>query len=328
MDEQEHSASPETPADPAGLADPARPAGSAGPAVPASGETVPVTGPAAGPGAGADPGPGAGPGAGAGLELAAGPGRDRRADGFREALTSRGAGWAVAAAMTGVVVGLSVAMAASSPTVVVQPEGVAGRGGAPPGALRAAVPGGAVRALPPVRLRLVAPGARAQVPAGGPLPAPARLRLQIPAERPLQAPSQLRILAPVPGAAGTLIPVPRIQLVPGGQMPTAVLTLGAVRLRIRPGQVRVRLRVPANAPIRVLPGGLPGPLRVAVPGPRPVTVLPAGVTPARLRIAFEKGQPLRARLVLPAHLPGQARLRIQIPARARVTPALPAPPNW
>jgi hypothetical protein len=230
--------------------------------------------------------------------------------------------------MTGVVVGLSVAMAASSPTVVVQPEGVAGRGGAPPGALRAAVPGGAVRALPPVRLRLVAPGARAQVPAGGPLPAPARLRLQIPAERPLQAPSQLRILAPVPGAAGTLIPVPRIQLVPGGQMPTAVLTLGAVRLRIRPGQVRVRLRVPANAPIRVLPGGLPGPLRVAVPGPRPVTVLPAGVTPARLRIAFEKGQPLRARLVLPAHLPGQARLRIQIPARARVTPALPAPPNW
>jgi hypothetical protein len=300
---------------------------------------VPVTGPAAG------------PGAGAGLELAAGPGRDRRADGFREALTSRGAGWAVAAAMTGVVVGLSVAMATSSPTVVVQPESLAGRGGTPLGALRAAVPGGAVRALPPVRLRLippgaraqvpaggplqaparlrlVAPGARAQVPAGGPLQAPARLRLQIPAERSLHAPSQLRILAPVPGTAGTLIPVPRVQIVPGGQLPAAALAPGALRLRIRPGQMRVRLRVPANAPIRVLPGGLPGPLRVAVPGPRPVTVLPAGVTPARLRIAFQQGQPLRARLVLPARLPGQARLRIQIPARARVTPALPAPPNW
>jgi hypothetical protein len=48
----------------------------------------------------------------------------------------------------------------------------------------------------------------------------------------------------------------------------------------------------------------------------------------RLHIAFQKGVPVPARLVLPASLPGQARLRIRIPARAQITPALPAPPNW
>jgi hypothetical protein len=58
-------------------------------------------------------------------------------------------------------------------------------------------------------------------------------------------------------------------------------------------------------------------------------VLPAsGGTPVRLRIAFPRGGPVPARLLIPANLPGQARLRIQIPARARLTPALPAPPAW
>src|SRR5215475_8110120 len=73
---------------------------------PASGETAPVGGPAAGP-----------------------PGRDRRADGVREAITSRGAGWAVAAAMAGAVVGRSGALAAG--TGLVRPGGAAGLRGGP-----------------------------------------------------------------------------------------------------------------------------------------------------------------------------------------------------
>ncbi len=189
----------------------------ASPETPAPGPTVPVSGPVSAP-----------------------EGRYRQADGVREALTSRGAGWAVAAAMAGAVVGLSVSMATSpAPTVVVQPEGAAGLRGVPAGAMRAA-------------------GVRVQ--------------------------------------------------------------RGQVR-------VRVRLRIPGNARIRALPASPPGRLQLVVPGARPLAVVPA-VTPARLRIVFQRGVPLPARLLLPATLPGQARLRIQIPARARVTPARPAPPNW
>jgi hypothetical protein len=241
--------------------------------------------------------------------------QEHSASGFREALTSRRAGWAAAAAMTGAVAGLSVAMATSpSPTVVVRPEGPAGLGGTAPGAVRAPVPGGAVRALSPVRLRV-------QVPAG--------LRVQVPAGLPLQTPARLRLQTRVPLPAGTVVPLPRIQVAPGTRAPVAVLAPRSIRVRVRPGQVRVRLRMPATAPIRFLPGGQPGALRAVPPGPRPLQVLPAGtVTPARLRIAFQKGQPVPARLVLPAGLHGQARLRLQIPARARLTPALPAPPNW
>ena len=253
------------------------------PETPAAGDMAPVTGPAPG------------------------PGRDRRGDGVRDVLTSRGAGWAVAAAMAGAVVGLSVAMAtSSSPTVVVQPDGAAGLRGTPAGPARAALPGGALQA--------VAPGGRvpAQVPVRLRIQTPARLRIQVPAAGPLQAP-------------------------------------GAVRLRIRPGQVRVRLRLPANGRLQVLPGGaVPGPLRV-IPGPGQASLVPAALVPAalvpaalvpraqaRLRIAFRNGTPVRARLLIPASLPGQARLRIQVPARARIqvpaqapiTQAPPAPPNW
>ena len=315
-------------------------------------------------------------------------------------LTSRGAGWAVAAAMAGAVVGLSVAMAtSSSPTIVVQPEGAAGLRGTPAGPVRAALPGGALQApapavacrlrcphdcgsrsrpgcgiqvpaagplqtparlriqVPaggplqaPARLRIQVPAAgplqaparlRIQVPAGGPLQAPARLRIQVPAAGPLQAPAQLRQLAQVPGQAGTLIPVPgAIQALPGGQVIAGIAGPRAIRLRVRPGQVRVRLRLPANGRLQVLPGGaVPGPLRVLNPGPRQASLVPAALAPparARLRIAFRNGAPARARLLIPASLPGHARIRIQVPARARIqvparapiTQAPPAPPNW
>ena len=109
----------------------------------------------------------------------------------------------------------------------------------------------------------------------------------------------------------------------------------AVQLRIRPGQVRVRLRVPVNGRVQVLPGSAAaGPLRVVVPGSSPAALVPSA--PARLRLAFRNGAPVPAQVLVPASLPGQARLRIQVPARARIqvparariTPAPPAPPNW
>jgi hypothetical protein len=100
----------------------------------------------------------------------------------------------------------------------------------------------------------------------------------------------------------------------------------------------VRLRVPANGRLQLPPGSPAArPLRAVLPGQRPAALVPAA--PARLRIAFRNGAPIPARLLIPASLPGQARLRIQVPvrariqvpARARITPALPpppAPPNW
>ena len=290
VDDQEHPASPETQADPA------------------PGLITPLTG----------------------------PGRERHPDGIREAVTGRGAGWAVAAAMAGAVVGLSVAMATStSPTVVARPEGPGGLGGSPAGAVRAAVAGGAQQAQAPIRLQLQAPariralaGAPQQAPARiralarVPQQAPARLRLQVPVRLPVQSPARLRAGAP---AAGALIPVPRA--VPGAQATAA--TPRSVRLHLRPAQLRIRVRIPASARAQVLPRGLPGPLGVVVPGPRPAEVFPArAVTPARLRVVFQHGLPIPAQLVLPANLPGQARMRIQIPARARLTPALSAQPAW
>jgi len=72
---------------------------------------------------------------------------------------------------------------------------------------------------------------------------------------------------------------------------------------------------------------------MVVLGPRPAPLVPA--TPARLRIVSRNGTTIPAQSVVPASLPGQARLRIQVPARARIqgparariTKALPAPPN-
>ncbi|HEY2306431.1 MAG TPA: hypothetical protein VGI05_11180 [Streptosporangiaceae bacterium] len=330
MDEQEHSASPETPA---------------------SGETAPVNGPAAAAGATAGTGPAARTGPEAGTGAAAGPGRERRGDGARDVLTSRGAGWAVAAAMAGAVVGLSVAMAtSSSPTVVGLPDSATGlpgtaagvaRAAAPGRALRAVAAGGGLQATAPARLRIQTPARlRIQVPIGGPLQAPARLRIQVPAGSPLQAPARLRLLAPVSGPAETLVPLPgAAQVLPDRQAIAGVVAPRAVRLRVRPGQVRVRLRVPANGRLQVLPGSQgPGQLRV-VPGPRQAALAPTALVPparARLHIVFRNGTPVPARLLIPAGQPGQARLRIQVPARARIqvparariTPALPAPPNW
>ena len=166
--------------------------------------------------------------------------------------------------------------------------------------------------------------ARLQVPAGKPLQAPAWLRLQVPVRLPVQSPARLRAGDPV---ARTVIPVS--QAVPGAQVPATAVTPRSLRLHLRPAQVRIRVRIPASARAQVLPGGLPGPLGVVVPGPRPAEVLPAGApTAARLRVVFQRGMLVPAQLVLPANLPGQARIRIQIPARARLAPTLTIPSAW
>jgi hypothetical protein len=367
VEDQGHTASPEPPAE-----------GTRSPEDPASGQGTPITGPdGAAPAASTgDAAPAAStgdavPATSTGDAVPAtstgdavpvvGSGRDRRADGLREALTSRGAGWAVAAAMTGAVVGLSVAMATSAtPAAAVRPEFPAGLRGVPADAARAPGGGGVARALAPVRLhvpalqvpalqtparlqvparlRLQIPAAvPLQIPAAVPLQVPARLRIQVPAGVPLQIPARLRIQLPArppaqspawpvaqsPARLRAVTPAARIQAVPGAGPPAAVPR--ALHLRVRPAQVRVRLRIPASARSQALPG----PVRAVVPGPRAAAVLPASSgTPARLRIVFRKGEPIPARLLLPANLPGRARLRIQIPARARLTPALPAPPAW
>jgi hypothetical protein len=139
----------------------------------------------------------------------------------------------------------------------------------------------------------------------------------------VQVPARLRLQAPVSVPAPALALVPPVPVTPGRQVPAAVLPPRALRVQARRGQVRVRLRIPASARIQARPA----PLQLVVPGWRPAEVLPAAA-PARLRIAFQRGVPVPARLTLPTNPPGQARLRIQIPARARVTPVLPGQPNW
>jgi hypothetical protein len=195
--------------------------------------------------------------------------------GVRAALVSRGAGWAVATALAGAVVGLSVTMAtSSSPTVVVEPEGAAG--------VRALVPAGLAGRVPP----------RPQVSVGVSVPAvlapgipPGHVRVRIPARLRIQAPVYVRGQVPV-GLAGPM------------------RVIGPVRLR--------------------------GPVRVLIPGgQRPAAALmPGRPAPARLRIQVRNGVPVPVSLVNPAGPRGQARLTIRIPARVRISPALPAPPNW
>ncbi|HYA53320.1 MAG TPA: hypothetical protein VEG33_19400, partial [Streptosporangiaceae bacterium] len=132
----------------------------------------------------------------------------RRGAGARRALTSRGAGWVAAAILAGAVVALSVVLATSSSTTVLQPAGAAwsfrfvpAGGGAeivalPPNALptswvqiRPGVPPGGVRVEVPVVVR----------PAGGPAQARAGRWVQVPARVWVQVPAG--VVAPVPTAS-------------------------------------------------------------------------------------------------------------------------------
>src|SRR5215471_5727449 len=96
MDEQEHSATPESPE---------RPEPPKRPEAPTSPQPA-VTSPATAPTAGTPP-------------------PRRRGETVKKALTSRGAGWVVATAMTGAVVALAVVLATAPPSIAVQPVGAA-----------------------------------------------------------------------------------------------------------------------------------------------------------------------------------------------------------
>ena len=156
------------------------------------------------------------------------PERRRRGEGARQALSSRGAGWVVAAVLAGAVVALSVVLATASSTSVLQPAGAArsfrfvtvgGRtmivslppsarvqipANAPPRASWVEVPANAHRAsVTIVGPANVPPGAlRVQVPAVA-LPAGGNARpgrwVQVPARVWVQVPA--RVVAPAPAAS-------------------------------------------------------------------------------------------------------------------------------
>src|SRR5438046_2278676 len=179
----------------------------------------------------------------------------------RDVVTSRGAGWAVAAAMAGAVVGLSVAMATSSSPTIVAPGRAAGPRGTPagparavvPAALRAVSPGGRVQAQPPARLRIPASG-RLQVLPGGATARPLRV---VPGPHPA---------ALVPAAPARL----RIAFRNGKPVP--------VRLLIPAGRARLRIQLPARARIQV-PARIQIPVRARIQVPARARITPARPAP-------------------------------------------------
>jgi hypothetical protein len=161
------------------------PAGAEGPGPSALGATPPVTEPAI-------PRP----------EL-------RRGEGARKALTSRGAGWVVAAILAGAVVAFSVVLATASSTTVLRSAGAirsfrlapAGSGpqivalppNVPPGSVRVQIPANAPPASVRVALPAVVLPAGGQVHAGRWVQVPARMWIQVPAG----------VVAPAPKASLT-----------------------------------------------------------------------------------------------------------------------------
>jgi hypothetical protein len=143
---------------------------------------------------------------------------ERRGEGARRALTSRGAGWVTAAILAGAVVALSVVLATGSATTVLQPAGAprfrivtAGGGGGivalpPNGPLRVSwvqVPAnarpGSVTIVGPANAR---PGAvRVEVPVAA---LPAAGRIQVPAGRWVEVPARVWVQVP----AGVVAPAP------------------------------------------------------------------------------------------------------------------------
>ena len=149
------------------------------------------------------------------------PERRRRGEGARKALTSRGAGWVVAAVLAGAAVALSVVLATASSTPVLQPAGAAR-------SFRFVTAGG--------RTMIVSfpPGARVQVPANAPL---RRSWVEVPANA---QPGSVTIVGPAGAPPGAV----RVQV------PAVVLPAGG---NARPGRwVQVPARVWVQVPARVV----------------------------------------------------------------------------
>jgi len=160
------------------------------------------------------------------------PERRRRGEGARKALTSRGAGWVVAAILAGAVVALSVVLATASSTVVLQPAGAA--------RVRFFPAGGRTEILPPVPN---GPVSWVQIPANAP---PGSVRVEIPANAPPGISVTLPANAP-PGAVRV-------------QAPAVILPVGR-RAQVRPGPW---IEVPARVWIQV-PAGVVSPAPAASP---------------------------------------------------------------
>ncbi len=221
------------------------------------------------------------------------PGRGAAA---RRALTSRAAGWVVAAVLAGVVIGLSVSLARSSPTVAVAPAGAVrqftiGPAGLPPGAAVVGPAGGPQHAV------AVGP---AGLPGGVVVFGPAGKAV---AFGPVGLPARAIVVCP---PAGRLT-----QLAPPG-VPVRVFLPGS------PPQVRwwfvhgepVRVQVPAWAQVQV-------PARAQIPASWafPQILLPPG---AAVQAKLGAGANVPAQVMVP---PGQLRasLHVLAPVQERIS---------
>jgi hypothetical protein len=233
-------------------------AGGAGPVPPADGATAPLPEQAR---AGQQPGRGAA---------------------ARQALTSRAAGWVVAAVLAGVIIGLLVEFAQSSPTVSVAPGGPArfsiGAAGLPPGAMggpgiqRQIVigPNGVQRqivlpaGLPPGAVAVGPAGRPGQVVACPPGVATGPVRVFLPA---VPAKVSWRFVQ-LPARAGAQIPAswafPEMLPAMGATVHVQRVAGGAGFVVVPPGQLGTRPHIIA-----------PGHLQITLPG-RGIAVCPGG----------------------------------------------------
>jgi hypothetical protein len=169
------------------------------------------------------------------------PERRRRGEGARKALSSRGAGWVVAAVLAGAVVALSVVLATASSTSVLQPVGAAR-------SFRFVTAGGRTMIVP------LPPSARVEVPANAP---PGASWVQVPANAPLRTswvevpagaqPGNVTIVGPAGAPPGAL----RIQ-VPAGARPGSVTIVGPAGGNAPGRWVEIPARVWIQVPARVV----------------------------------------------------------------------------
>lgn len=233
------------------------------------------------------------------LAMPAGAGqRPGRGAAARRALTSRAAGWVVAAVLAGVIIGLSVSLARWSPTVAVAPAGAVrqftiGPAGLPPGAAVVGPAGGAQHAVVvgpaglPGGVVVFGPAGKAVV--AGP---PGKAVVVGPAGLPARA---IVVCRP----AGWLT-----QLVPPG-VPVRVFLPGSpprVRWWFVHGQ-QVRVQIPARAQVQI-PASWAFPQILPPAGPAVQAQLGAGanvpaqvmVPPGQLRASLHVLAPAQERI--------------------------------
>jgi len=188
--------------------------------------------------------------------------RPGRGTAARRVLTGRAAGWVVAAVLAGVIIGLLVGFARSSPTVSVAQAGPARFTIGPNGVQRQVIigPNGASRqivigpaGLPPGAVVVGPAGAPGQVVACPPGVATGPVRVFLPA---VPAKVSWRFVQ-LPAAAGAQIPaswaVPQMLPPAGVTAPTQRAAAAPVQVVVPPGQVRARLHIVAPGHVQITP---------------------------------------------------------------------------